>query len=65
MFEVQILVPVADNNGDPFSRSDLEAFEAKAAELFGGVTRNPGTAQGSWIDDGKGSPLLSATGTRI
>lgn len=52
MFEVQILIPVADNDGNSFSPSHFGAFEAKASELFGGITRNPGTAQGSWVDEG-------------
>jgi len=52
MIEVQILVPVAGNDGAEFSADHHEAFETFAAELFGGVTRLPSNAAGVWIEAG-------------
>lgn len=52
MFEVQILVPLADNDGNTFTASDFEAFERFILDRFEGLTRLPGTAQGKWLDGG-------------
>src|SRR4051794_39671257 len=53
MLEVQILIPVADNNGHVFTTADHLAFEQVAAGLFGGVTRLPSSAWGVWVDAAK------------
>lgn len=52
MIEVQILIPVADNAGQPFASAMHEAFEREMVALFGGWQRQPGTVRGEWIDGG-------------
>jgi len=50
MHIVQILVPVADNRGRPFSSELLRAIQNELTERFGGLTaytRAP--AQGVWL----------------
>lgn len=51
MFEVEILIPLADNAGKRFEPTRFEAFELKAAGLFGGATRLEGPANGVWIGE--------------
>ncbi len=51
MFEVVILIPIVDNDGDVFPASVHEAFEAAALDFFGGVTRLPIEAAGAWLSD--------------
>lgn len=53
MFELQILIPVADNDGNSFGEKDLRAFEAFVMTRFGGITLYPNTAVGSWVDGGR------------
>jgi hypothetical protein len=53
MFEVQVFVPVADNNGVAFEEADYAALETEIATRFGGFTLNPGAAVGAWIDGGR------------
>lgn len=53
MFEVQVFIPVADNNGVAFGDDDYAALEAEIMSRFGGLSLNPGTAVGSWVDNGK------------
>lgn len=53
MFEVQLLIPTADNNGVLFDNDAFRAFEREASEKFGGVTRLPSHAAGAWISEGK------------
>lgn len=36
---LDLLVPVADNDGVPFSEADFEAFERRVVALTGGITR--------------------------
>ncbi len=52
MFEVQILIPVADNAGRIFTQSHHDSFEAFAVGLFSGITRLPNEAAGVWADTG-------------
>lgn len=53
MIEVTILIPLADNEGQEFSASHHEKFEALLARTFGGVTRLPGQARGVWLEGAK------------
>lgn len=52
MFEIQMLIPIADNDGDLFSPEHHFAFEVEAVRLFGGLTHYPSTAIGAWNDNG-------------
>jgi hypothetical protein len=53
MIEVQILIPVAGNDGVSFGDDHHKAFEDFVLDLCGGLTLNPATATGSWIGDEK------------
>ncbi len=53
MFELQILVPTADNAGNAFSVEDHAAFEAAILSRFGGFTLYPGVAAGAWVAEGR------------
>jgi hypothetical protein len=49
---VQVLVPVYDNEGQPFPRAEFARIRRELTERFGGVTaytRAP--AEGAWEDD--------------
>lgn len=48
MFEVQMLIPVADNDGDTFPAAHHAAFEAAIIDSFGGFTLYPASAIGGW-----------------
>lgn len=48
MFEVQILIPLADNDGEDFSAEHHAAFEAAIIDSFGGFTLYPASAIGGW-----------------
>lgn len=51
---VQMLLPLRDNNGEPFSKSLFDEVRNDLADHFGGVTaymRAPAT--GVWEDDGE------------
>jgi len=51
MYLVQILLPLADNEGHRFSRNAYDRVRAELTEEFGGVTaflRSP--AEGSWVE---------------
>jgi hypothetical protein len=50
MFEVQVLIPVVDNDGRPFTGEDHTAFEAVLVDRFGGFTLLPNEAAGKWKD---------------
>ena len=50
MIEVSILIPVADNSGDPFTPDHFATFEAFLLERFGGMTRATDTVEGLWMD---------------
>jgi hypothetical protein len=47
---VDLLLPVADNDGQPFSRAAIASFEAQLLALAGGFTRK-GEVAGVWRDD--------------
>ena len=48
MFEVQMLVPTAGNDGGVFGSEHVAAFEAAVIDAFSGFTRYPSTAVGGW-----------------
>ena len=45
-----ILIPLQDNNGEPFSRQQFAELENRLLEAFGGFT-DGGTVQGAWRSD--------------
>jgi hypothetical protein len=50
---VEILLPTASNDGEPFGRERLDCVRDELVQLFGGVTlfsRSP--AEGLWADGG-------------
>ena len=52
MHLVQVLVPVYDNNGQPFPQAEFRKVRQELTDRFGGVTaytRAP--AEGSWEDE--------------
>lgn len=52
MHLVQVLVPVYDNNGQPFPSNEFRRIRKELTDRFGGVTaytRAP--AEGSWEDE--------------
>jgi len=52
MIEVMVLIPVTSNEGETFGAAHHVAFEAFVLARFGGITRLPGAAAGSWLDNG-------------
>jgi hypothetical protein len=53
MYVIQFLLPLRDNTGEPFARSDFERVRSELAERFGGVTaflQSPAT--GVWKEEG-------------
>lgn len=52
MFEVEMLIPVADNDGNLFDRAHDEKFEAHVLASFGGFQWR-GTVKGGWLDSDK------------
>jgi hypothetical protein len=53
MLIVEILIPLADNDGRTFTSDHHAAFEAALAGLFGGFSRLPGTVTGGWQHEGR------------
>jgi hypothetical protein len=51
MFEVTLLIPVKDNEGESFTPTHHAQFEAALLDAFGGFTRY-GSATGGWADAG-------------
>jgi hypothetical protein len=52
VYLIQILLPVRDNDGEPFGHDEFERVRSELAERYGGVTfysRAP--ARGVWKDD--------------
>jgi hypothetical protein len=46
---IELFLPLADNEGRPFSRADHQAVEQMLADKFGGVTAYPrAPASGRW-----------------
>lgn len=52
MIEVQLFIPVADNDGETFTPAHDAAFEAYLLDRFGGFSRLPGAIAGKWLNDG-------------
>jgi hypothetical protein len=48
MFEVQMLIPLADNDGETFTAEHHAAFEGAIIDSFGGFTLYPASAVGGW-----------------
>lgn len=48
MFEVQMLIPLAGNDGATFTAEHHAAFEAAVIDSFGGFTLYPASAVGGW-----------------
>jgi hypothetical protein len=51
MFEVQVLIPLADNDGETFTAAHHAAFEEAIVDAFGGFSLLPSTAVGGWKND--------------
>lgn len=51
MFEVQILIPVVDNDGEAFSAEHHRVFEGEAVDRFGGFTLYPVETVGGWRNE--------------
>ena len=51
MFEVQMLVPVADNDGKLFKVEVVAEFESAALDRFGGFSLLPSEVVGEWRSD--------------
>lgn len=62
MFEVQMLIPLADNDGDTFTAAHHAVFEAAIIDSFGGFTLLPSTAVGGWRND---AGVTFADATRV
>lgn len=52
IIEVQMLIPVLDNEGNAFTNEHDVVFETQLATLFKGFTREPAKAAGGWVDEG-------------
>lgn len=48
MFEIQVFVPVSDNDGVAFDAGSFEALEAVLCDRFGGFTLFPSPVVGGW-----------------
>ena len=56
MHLVQILLPLRDNEGNPFPRADFARVRGELLERFGGVTAHmQAPAQGVWKDEEEGT----------
>ena len=52
MHLVQLLLPLRDNEGQPFPRASVDAVRHELTERFGGVTAHlRAPAAGAWKDD--------------
>lgn len=52
MHLVQLLLPLRDNDGNPFPRASLDAVRHELTDRFGGVTAHlRAPAAGAWKDD--------------
>ncbi|WP_418292019.1 hypothetical protein [Methylobacterium durans] len=51
---IQILLPLSDNEGQPFSSSEYARVRSELTERFGGMTAfTRGPAEGLWEENGK------------
>lgn len=48
MFNVEILIPLSDNQGMVFTQEHHRVFESQLIDQFGGYSRRPGAVQGGW-----------------
>ena len=56
MHLVQILLPLADNEGQPFAPSDFSRVRRELADRFGGITTySRAPAEGVWKEGGETS----------
>ena len=56
MYLIEIFLPLADNNGVRFGRSQYETVEKELSERFGGVTSYPrAPATGLWKESDAGT----------
>jgi hypothetical protein len=51
MFEVQVIIPVKDNDGEAFTAEHFAAFEVAIVDSFGGFSLLPGELVGGWRND--------------
>lgn len=51
MFEVQILIPVTDNDGEAFGPSQFKSFETAIIDSFGGFSLLAGEVVGGWRNE--------------
>ena len=49
---IELFIPVANNDGQPFSADHHEVFLIFLLHLFGGASRLPGRVDGAWMDNG-------------
>lgn len=51
---IQLLLPLSDNDGEPFSRCEYTHVRSELTERFGGMTAfTRGPAEGLWEENGK------------
>jgi hypothetical protein len=51
---IQILLPLSDNEGQPFPRPEYTRVRSALTEQFGGLTAfTRGPAEGAWEEDGE------------
>ena len=53
MFELQLLIPLADNEARTFTKEHHAQFEREILSRFGGLSMLPGTVAGQWIGAAK------------
>lgn len=53
MIEVQIFIPIDDNDGETFTAEHHSAFEAYVLERFEGISLLDGSVIGAWMDEGQ------------
>ncbi|HYD02645.1 MAG TPA: hypothetical protein VEB22_15565 [Phycisphaerales bacterium] len=53
MIALELLVPLASNEGEIFTAEHHDAFQGVLTNLFGGCSRLPGTVTGTWLDEGR------------
>lgn len=52
MYQIQLLLPLYDNEGRAFARAEFARVTQELAEKFGGVTAHPlAPAEGLWRDE--------------
>lgn len=52
MIVIEILIPLANNEGAAFDAAHHVAFESHLIAAFGGYSLLPGTVRGGWVDAG-------------